>query len=247
MKEAIYSDQKIISAGKSLVDAGKNVTAFAIRKIIKGGNAQRIRDVWAKHLLGEVENVNVSEFELPREMLEVVEQSKITINEIAIQAYRQAKNICESDVKNTLKSMADTKEQSNAEISDATIAVEESEAIAEKLKEKNAELEISLRSLSLKKAELLGELKSELGIRKKAEKQEEMLMKKLDIVSKERDEANGRSDILTKEVKSLQKQLNTSIMNTEKYGEETAAMRRMIESLNLHDGDVVGLPIKCHK
>lgn len=71
MKKATYSDQEIISAGKTLMAAGKNVTAFAIRKMIKGGNAQRIRDVWAQHLREKSEHVSVSEVEFPREMLEV--------------------------------------------------------------------------------------------------------------------------------------------------------------------------------
>lgn len=50
MRPAEVSDEQIIEAGLALKAAGRNVTGFALRQRIGGGNPTRLRAVWTEYV-----------------------------------------------------------------------------------------------------------------------------------------------------------------------------------------------------
>ncbi|MDH2436627.1 DNA-binding protein [Pokkaliibacter sp. MBI-7] len=46
MRPAEFSPEEIIAAGEALVAAGRNVTGFALRQKVGGGNPNRLKQVW---------------------------------------------------------------------------------------------------------------------------------------------------------------------------------------------------------
>ena len=50
MRPAEFSPEEIVAAGEALVAAGRNVTGFALRQKVGGGNPNRLKQVWDEHL-----------------------------------------------------------------------------------------------------------------------------------------------------------------------------------------------------
>ena len=50
MRPAEFPVEAIIEAGQALQAAGRNVTGFALRQKVGGGNPTRLRQVWDEHL-----------------------------------------------------------------------------------------------------------------------------------------------------------------------------------------------------
>lgn len=49
MRPAEFSPEEIVAAGEALVAAGRNVTGFALRQKVGGGNPNRLKQVWDEH------------------------------------------------------------------------------------------------------------------------------------------------------------------------------------------------------
>ncbi|MBS0554639.1 MAG: DNA-binding protein, partial [Proteobacteria bacterium] len=50
MRPAEYTPEEIVAAGEVIQAAGRNVTGFALRQKVGGGNPSRLRQVWEEHL-----------------------------------------------------------------------------------------------------------------------------------------------------------------------------------------------------
>ncbi|SEJ56751.1 replication region DNA-binding N-term, partial [Azotobacter beijerinckii] len=50
MRPAEYTLEEIVQAGEALQAAGRNVTGFALRQRVGGGNPTRLKQVWDDHL-----------------------------------------------------------------------------------------------------------------------------------------------------------------------------------------------------
>ena len=73
MRPAEFSPEEIVAAGEALVAAGRNVTGFALRQKVGGGNPNRLKQVWDEHLAAKNTTEAEPVAELPVEVLEFEE------------------------------------------------------------------------------------------------------------------------------------------------------------------------------
>ena len=48
MRPAEFTPEEIIQAGQELQAAGRNITGFALRQKVGGGNPSRLKEVWGE-------------------------------------------------------------------------------------------------------------------------------------------------------------------------------------------------------
>jgi colicin import membrane protein len=53
MRPVEFAPEAIIQAGQELRDAGRNITGFALRQKVGGGNPSRLKQVWDEHLASQ--------------------------------------------------------------------------------------------------------------------------------------------------------------------------------------------------
>ncbi len=141
MRPTEYTDQQIIEAGEQLQAEGRNVTGFALRKIVGGGNPTRLKSIWDAHAAGsspaEVEPVA----ELPNEVAEALKELtnglSDQINRIAVDLNDKAVKASERRVSEVIKVASLERETSKREMADATATVDDLE---QKLDEAQAEI-----------------------------------------------------------------------------------------------------------
>ena len=76
MRPVEFAVETIIEAGQALQAAGRNVTGFALRQKVGGGNPSRLRQVWDEHLVSHSVTQAQPVAELPIEVAE--EMAKVT-------------------------------------------------------------------------------------------------------------------------------------------------------------------------
>lgn len=54
MRPATYEPEQIIEAGLALQAEGRNITGFALRSRIGGGNPGCLRQIWDEHLASQM-------------------------------------------------------------------------------------------------------------------------------------------------------------------------------------------------
>ena len=72
MRPAEFSPEEIVAAGEALVAACRNVTGFALRQKVGGGNPSRLKQVWDEHLASQSVTKAEPVAELPVEVAEEV-------------------------------------------------------------------------------------------------------------------------------------------------------------------------------
>lgn len=72
MRPAIFEPQQIIEAGLALQAEGRNITGFALRNRVGGGNPGRLKQVWDEYLSSQTEVTAEPVAELPVEVAEEV-------------------------------------------------------------------------------------------------------------------------------------------------------------------------------
>ncbi|MCI3111780.1 DNA-binding protein, partial [Escherichia coli] len=72
MRPATFEPQQIIEAGLALQAEGRNITGFALRNRVGGGNPGRLKQVWDEYLSSQTEVTAEPVAELPVEVAEEV-------------------------------------------------------------------------------------------------------------------------------------------------------------------------------
>ncbi|HID4136420.1 TPA: DNA-binding protein, partial [Escherichia coli] len=72
MRPATFEPQQIIEAGLALQAEGRNITGFALRNRVGGGNPGRLKQVWDEYLSSQTEVTTEPVAELPVEVAEEV-------------------------------------------------------------------------------------------------------------------------------------------------------------------------------
>ena len=72
MRPVEFTTESIIEAGQSLQTAGRNITGFALRQKVGGGNPTRLKQVWDEHASSQVATVAEPVAELPEDVAEAV-------------------------------------------------------------------------------------------------------------------------------------------------------------------------------
>ncbi len=127
------TDDRIIDAGLALVKANRNVTGFALRKIVGGGDPKRLKDVWDKHNVSQSVMNSEPVVELPIEVaqsLEAMTKALVEkINSLAVDLNDKAVKAQERRVADVLRAAGEQQAQAERELADASQAVDELEAM----------------------------------------------------------------------------------------------------------------------
>ena len=229
MKAATYTDEQIIEAGRQLLAENKRVTPFGIRKIIGGGNPERIKNIWQASQNEALEGQIVTEqVELPTEFADSLDMTKSSLDELAQRMYGRAQEIAESRVRESISASRKAKETAETEIAEAMEAVADLDHEKENLQiqvdelrtqlqkqiSENARLQERVGVLTQKSEKSTKELKGEKAKRVQLEKEVTTL--------------EVKNELTEKQIEAIQKKIDTSRQQEEKAKEEAAELRGKI-------------------
>lgn len=148
MRPAEIPSDAIIKAGHELLDVGRNVTGFALRQRVGGGNPNRLRQVWDEHIASQVTARTEPTVELPIEVAEEVAAVTKALTEriatLAVELNDKAVKAAERRVAEIIRAAGEERTKAERELADAAETVEELEVTLEKTKDNTKELEKDL-------------------------------------------------------------------------------------------------------
>ena len=131
MRPVVFTEEAIIEAGQQLQSAGRNITGFALRQKVGGGNPARLKQLWDEHQSNQVNTEAESVTALPGELIETVYQfSKVLterLSKVALELNDKAVKAAERRVDEVLRSASAQQAQADRELADAAETVEELE------------------------------------------------------------------------------------------------------------------------
>jgi colicin import membrane protein len=130
MRPTEFSNEVIITAGNTLQDDGRNVTGFALRQKIGGGNPNRLKQVWDEYIASQTVQAEPM-IELPVEVEEEVNAVAKALTEriakFAIELNNKAVKAAERRVTEVVRSAGEQREHAQRELIDAAQTVDELE------------------------------------------------------------------------------------------------------------------------
>jgi colicin import membrane protein len=165
MRPAEFAPESIIEAGQELQAAGRNITGFALRQKVGGGNPSRLKQVWDEHLASQSVTKAEPVAELPIEVAEEVAAVTKALTErlatLAVELNDKAVKAAERRVHEVVRSAGEQREQAERELADASQTVDDLEtkldqAIAETetLENKLAEVRATSQAQAVELAQL---------------------------------------------------------------------------------------------
>ncbi|MFA5924369.1 MAG: DNA-binding protein [Methylococcaceae bacterium] len=143
MRPVEFAPEAIIQAGQELRDAGRNITGFALRQKVGGGNPSRLKQVWDEHLASQSVTKAEPVAELPIEVAEEVAIVTRALTErlsmLAVELNDKAVKAAERRVAEMVRAAGDQCEQAERELADASQTVDDLET---KLDGMKAETEV---------------------------------------------------------------------------------------------------------
>lgn len=126
-----YDDGQVVAAGHKLLEAGRRVTGYALRREVGGGDPNRLSRIWKTHQQQQevietepVQDLPVEVEDLLRQVTSgVVEQ----MNAMAVRLNTMAVQTAERRVADVMASARETQDQAEAELADAAATVEDLE------------------------------------------------------------------------------------------------------------------------
>lgn len=132
MRPATFEPEEIIAAGKALQAEGvANITGFALRKRVGGGDPSRLRQVWDGYLAGQTSVESEPLADLPPELADAVKAVTATLTGHVVQLLRElndrAVRAAECRVDDITRTAGEQKEQAERELADAVQTVDDLE------------------------------------------------------------------------------------------------------------------------
>ncbi|ECM3182578.1 hypothetical protein QB94_20495 [Salmonella enterica subsp. enterica serovar Newport] len=132
MRPATFEPEEIIAAGKALQAEGViNITGFALRKRVGGGDPSRLRQVWDGYLAGQTSVESEPLADLPPELADAVKVVTATLTGHVVQLLRElndrAVRAAECRVDDITRTAGEQKEQTERELADAVQTVDDLE------------------------------------------------------------------------------------------------------------------------
>lgn len=132
MRPATFEPEEIIAAGKALQEEGVvNITGFALRKRVGGGDPSRLRQVWDGYLAGQTSVEPKPLADLPPELADAVKAVTATLTGHVVQLLRElndrAVRAAECRVDDITRTAEEQKAQAERELADAVQAVDDLE------------------------------------------------------------------------------------------------------------------------
>ncbi|EAA8948003.1 DNA-binding protein [Salmonella enterica] len=132
MRPATFEPEEIIAAGKALQAEGVvNITGFALRKRVGGGDPSRLRQVWDGYLAGQTSVESEPLADLPPELADAVKVVTATLTGHVVQLLRElndrAVRAAECRVDDITRTAGEQKAQAERELADAVQTVDDLE------------------------------------------------------------------------------------------------------------------------
>lgn len=131
MRPAEFTPEQIIEAGQELQAAGRNITGFALRQKVGGGNPSRLKQVWDEHINSQAVTRVEPVAELPVEVAEEVAAVTKALTErlagLAVELNDKAVKAAERRVAEVIRTAGEQREQAERELADASQTVEDLE------------------------------------------------------------------------------------------------------------------------
>lgn len=218
MRPPEFTPDAIIAAGQELQAAGRNITGFALRQKVGGGNPTRLKQVWDEFATSLEVTQTEPLAELPVEVAEAVasgtKELTARLDSWARDINDRAVRAADRRVGDVLKSASEQREQAERELVDAAQTVDDMEAELAVEKAAGAELRRRLESAL---ADLQGQAIELATLRERlahaatdAEQQAaelERLRLALEHAVAERDQARTEAQITQGETRELQRRL----------------------------------------
>jgi predicted RNase H-like nuclease (RuvC/YqgF family) len=142
MRPAEFTPEAIIQAGQELQTAGRNITGFALRQKVGGGNPTRLKQVWDDHINSQTTTKAEPVADLPVEVAEQVASVTVALTErlaaLAVELNDKAVKTAERRVHEVVRAAGEQREQAERELADASQTVDDLET---KLDQATAEIE----------------------------------------------------------------------------------------------------------
>lgn len=132
MRPATFEPEEIIAAGNALLAEGVvNITGFALRKRVGGGDPSRLRQVWDGYLAGQTSVESGPLADLPPELADAVKTVTGTLTGHVVQLLRElndrAVRAAEHRVDDVTRAAEEQKAQAERELADAAQTVDDLE------------------------------------------------------------------------------------------------------------------------
>ena len=145
MRPAGFTQDQIIEAGQALIAAGRNVTGFALRQRVGGGNPNRLKQVWDEHQASQSVVTAEPVAELPVEVAEQLQVVTAALTErlaaLAVDLNDKAVKASERRVAEVVRAAGEQREQAERELADASQTVDDLELQLDHGNERIAQLE----------------------------------------------------------------------------------------------------------
>ena len=151
MRPIEFSPESIIQAGKDLQATGRNITGFALRQKVGGGNPSRLKQVWDEHLASQSVTKAEPVAELPVEVAEevalVTKELTQRLGALAVELNDKAVKAAERRVHEVVRSAGEQRAQAERELADASQTVDDLESMIDEATNQVTALEATLADL----------------------------------------------------------------------------------------------------
>ena len=131
MRPAEFTSESIIEAGQALQTAGRNITGFALRQKVGGGNPSRLKQVWDEYISSQAVAKAEPVAELPIEVADEVATVAKALTErlslLAVELNDKAVKAAERRVAEVIRTAGEQREQAERELADASQTVDDLE------------------------------------------------------------------------------------------------------------------------
>lgn len=150
MRPATYEPEQIIEAGLALQAEGRNITGFALRNQVGGGNPTRLRQIWDEYQASQSTAVTEPVAELPVEVAEEVKAVSAALSEritqLATELNDKAVRAAERRVAEITRAAGEQTAQAERELADAAQTVDDLEEKLDELQDGYDRLTLALES-----------------------------------------------------------------------------------------------------
>lgn len=130
MRPPVFSNEEVILAGKSLREAGRQVTGFALRSQLGAGNANRLKQIWEQYLASE-ESAPAAIPDLPMEvstrLKNVIDDLGTQITMLVGDLHARAVRAAEARITELARGLDEHRQQADRELLDASSTVDDLE------------------------------------------------------------------------------------------------------------------------
>lgn len=145
MRPVEFTPEAIIQAGRDLQAGGRNITGFALRQKVGGGNPSRLKQVWDEYLASQSVAKAEPVAELPVEVAEEVAAVTKALTErlaaLAVELNDKAVKAAERRVHEVVRSAGEQRAQAERELSDASQTVDDLETKLDEARAQGVALE----------------------------------------------------------------------------------------------------------